>query len=151
MNAREEADLKLERLVDGALRGLPLRRAPEALESRVLAELARRRALPWWQQSFAHWPRVARVAFLAVCCGLSGITLLGGAARALGIGAVGSSLSRPLHQWSTFLAAAAQTMASLVHVIPAAWLYEGAAVAALLYAMLFALGAAAYRALYLNA
>jgi hypothetical protein len=55
-----------------------------------------------------------------------------------------------MQQWSTVLTAAAQTMVSLVHAIPVSWLYEGAAVAALLYVTLFALGAAAYRALYLN-
>jgi hypothetical protein len=150
MNSREEADLKLERLLDGALRRLPLRHAPATLEPRVLAELALRQAVPWWQQSFARWPRVARLAFIAVCSGLSGITLLGGAAMAPGVGAVGGGLSRLMQQWSTVLTAAAQTMVSLVHAIPVSWLYEGAAVAALLYVTLFALGAAAYRALYLN-
>jgi hypothetical protein len=42
-------------------------------------------------------------------------------------------------------------MASLVRAVPPTWLYEGAAVGAVLYALLFGLGAAAYRTLYLKA
>jgi hypothetical protein len=43
------------------------------------------------------------------------------------------------------VAAAAALSGSMVRAIPPAWLYDGAAVAIVLYALLFALGAAAYR------
>jgi hypothetical protein len=41
-------------------------------------------------------------------------------------------------------------VALLARIQPPAWFYEGAAVCALLYAVLFGLGAAVYRALYLQ-
>src|SRR4029079_7311438 len=31
--------------------------APESLLSNVLAKIAAREKLPWWKQSFNHWPR----------------------------------------------------------------------------------------------
>jgi len=57
----------LEREVSRALREVPLRRAPPSLESRVLAEIGRRAALPWWRRSFARWPRPARAGFTVTC------------------------------------------------------------------------------------
>ena len=56
---------KLEAAVHRVLRGLPERKAPAGLEGRVLAELARRAALPWWRKSFAHWPAAIRAGFFA--------------------------------------------------------------------------------------
>ena len=56
----------LERLLDRALHELPSRRAPPTLESRVIRELDRRAALPWWRRSFAHWPLLARAGFLVI-------------------------------------------------------------------------------------
>jgi hypothetical protein len=44
----ENNERKLERLIHETLRELPARQAPSSLENRVLAELARRTALPWW-------------------------------------------------------------------------------------------------------
>src|ERR1700689_4787557 len=81
-----DPDLELERLVNRALRELPVRRAPPGMERRVWNELARRAALPWWRRSFAHWPGPARAVFLAVCIGLSALTFVGGARLVLGFG-----------------------------------------------------------------
>jgi len=53
-------NLTLAKRVDAELRALPLVRAPAALQARVLAELARRQALPWWRQSFRDWPMAAQ-------------------------------------------------------------------------------------------
>jgi hypothetical protein len=143
MKPTDDTDQKLTRLLDRALHALPLRHAPPTLESRVFGELARRVALPWWHQSFACWPRSARTLFFAVCGALNGLAFAGGAWIVAGIGSV-----RAWHQASAVLAATAALSASVVQAIPPAWLYEGAAVAALLYALLFALGAAAYRTLW---
>jgi len=137
---------QVEQLLDRVLRELPLRRAPQTLERRVLSELARRAALPWWRQSFAHWPRLARVAFVAVCGMLSGLTIVGGASLVAGIGS-----ARALSQSFAFIGASGQAVASLVRAIPPAWLYEGVGLATVLYGLLFALGATAYRTLYLDA
>jgi hypothetical protein len=142
---------RLERLLRDTMRGLPARPAPHTLESRVLGELASRAAQPWWRRSFGHWPAVARVGWATVCGALIGITLLEGPwTSALGslqgAGSMGS--------WIWHAAAMAGTVAnlctSLAGVIPATWLSLGLAAAALLYAFLFGLGAAAYRLLYLQ-
>src|SRR5579859_2751463 len=73
-----EAERRLENVIDRALGELPLRRAPAGLEARVLAELSRRAALPWWQQSFTGWPGIARVGFVVMCVVLVGLAFLGG-------------------------------------------------------------------------
>jgi len=75
----------LERLLDRALRELPLRRAPRALETRVIRELERRAALAWWRRSFAHWPLLARAGFLVICGALISAVFLGGATAVTGI------------------------------------------------------------------
>jgi hypothetical protein len=57
----------LETLVGRVLKETPVRRAPSSLESRVLREIGRRAALPWWRRSFSRWPRIARAGFTLVC------------------------------------------------------------------------------------
>lgn len=146
-------DDRLAQVFTHVLRGLPLRRAPETLESRVLAELIRRAALPWWRQGYALWPTVVRAAFIAICSGLIGLTFLGGAwspasSRAVYLAsAAAMSWTRPAAALITWAA----DLAALIRLsVPAAWLYGGMAAAALLYVALFGLGAVAYRALYLR-
>ena len=142
---------RLERLLADTMRDIPARPAPHTLESRVLGELARRASRPWWRRSFGHWPAFARVGWVAACGALIGITLLGGpwttAMGSLqGAGAMGS--------WMRQAAAITGTVgnlgASLLDAVPGTWLLWGLAAAALLYAFLFGLGAAAYRLLYLQ-
>lgn len=150
MNDQEEAELKLERLLDHALRQLPLRRAPLNLEARVFEELARRAALPWWRRSFMQWPKTARALLLGVCTALGSLTIVGGSRIAVGFGAALRPASE-LDRAQALLSAAKDLFATLVGTIPPMWIYEGLALAAGLYVALFALGAAAYRTLYLEA
>jgi hypothetical protein len=150
MNELDEADLKLERLVDQALHGLPPRRAPSNLEARVLEELALQAALPWWKRSFMQWPKAARVLLLGICTALGGLTILGGSRIAIGFGTALRPASE-LDRAQTLLTTAKDLLATLVGTIPPMWIYEGLALAAILYVALFALGAAAYRTLYLEA
>jgi hypothetical protein len=56
----------LEQLVDRALRDQPTPSAPRSLSLRVLAEIERRAALPWWQRSYTHWPLPVRAGFVAL-------------------------------------------------------------------------------------
>ena len=142
---------RLERLLGDTMRGVPARPAPRTLESRVLGELARRASQPWWRRSFGHWPAFARVGWVTACGALIGITLLRGpwtvAAGSLqGAGAVGSWVRQA---WA-ITGMLGSLGASLVDAIPAPWLLLGLSAAALLYAFLFGLGAAAYRLLYLQ-
>jgi hypothetical protein len=135
----------LERLLDQALKELPLRRAPATLQSKVLAELERRAALPWWRRSFGHWPRSARAAFLLLCAALVGVALIGGIAALDEIG------SLPLtHQALAIVTTAADLAALVARYAPPSWVYDLIVLCAVLYGVLFGLGAVVYRTLYLQ-
>jgi hypothetical protein len=142
---------RLERLLDDTMRDLPARPAPPTLESRVLGELARRASQPWWRRSFGHWPAFARVGWVTACGALIGITLLGGPwTAAMGSLQGGGAMGSWIRQAAAITGTVGNLGASLVDAIPASWLLPGLAAAALLYAFLFGLGAAAYRLLYLQ-
>jgi|SRR5271170_4901709 len=151
MNEPTHSEEKLERLLKQELSALPLRRAPRTLEARVFGELARRAARPWWQRSFASWPMVPRVVFVLVCAALIGATFLGGVSAIVGVRSlseVGASLLSWMQPALIVMASVGGLAALLVRVIPPFWLYGGLAVGAMLYVILFGLGAAAYRMLY---
>jgi hypothetical protein len=148
-----DRDQGLERAVDQALKGLPLRRAPSTLESRVIHELQRRAALPWWRASFAHWPAAPRVAFVVICIALVAATILGGVSAFVGVGSLNEMAALALswaHPFLAVLSSAGGVTALLVHIIPPLWLYGAMALGIVLYVTLFGLGAAAYRTLYLQ-
>ena len=138
---------ELERWLQRVLRELPSRRAPGTLQARVLGELQRRAVQPWWRRSFAHWPLPARLAFVAICIGCTGLALLGGDWTVTALGSLGSGAAKtmlPVQQaWGLISAVARRLMSSI-------WLYPALSAAAALYAMLFGLGAVAYRTLYLE-
>ena len=60
---------KLEKMVDRVCKEQPSLGAPATLSARVLAEIERRAARPWWRQSFTHWPLPVRAAFVVACTG----------------------------------------------------------------------------------
>jgi hypothetical protein len=144
MTDRPDSEEELERLVQELLVNAPLRRAPKSLEAAVLAEIARRAALPWWRLSFAQWPAIARIAFVLVSIGLIALTVLASGVREFG--------ATPL-AWAQAVINAASVASGFagmfVRIIPSQWLYLALIVGALLYALLFGLGAFAYRFLYL--
>jgi len=151
MNEPTHSEEKLEQLLQRELSALPLRRAPRTLEARVFGELARRAARPWWQRSFAGWPMGPRVVFVLVCAALMGATFLEGVSAIVGVhsfNAVGASLLAWLQPALVVMASVGGLAALLARVIPPLWFYGGLAVGAMLYVMLFGLGAAAYRMLY---
>jgi hypothetical protein len=131
--------------LDRALRELPLRRAPTSLESRVLRELERRALLPWWRRSFTHWPLAARAAFLVVCAAAAGLAISGGAAAAADVRSLVWA-----REIAALMASGGSLLTLLARIAPPPWLYEGIAVCAVLYAILFGLGAVLYRTLYLQ-
>ena len=148
----------LEDPVGRALRNAPLRRAPPSLETRVLEELARRAALPWWGRSFARWPRLARAGFTAISGAIVAAAFAaswpwapGGAWAGAGAWMSGASIRLPWARSALILVDAVQALdAALVRVVPLEWLYGAMVAGAVLYAVLFGLSAAAYRTLYLN-
>jgi hypothetical protein len=152
MSNHIDSEQKLERALTEALKGLPLRRAPGTLEARVVDELERRAALPWWRVSFTHWPAAARVAFVIVCIALVAATFLGGVFAFVGNRSFNEAAALVLSWVQPFLAvmsSAGGVATLLVRVIPPLWLYGGMALGIMLYLALFGLGAAAYR-LYLR-
>lgn len=149
---KHEAEQKLEQAMNQAFSGLPLRRAPATLEARVVGELQRRAALPWWRVSFANWPMGARIAFVLVCAALVAATILGGASAYLGGKPWNEAFALVLswvHPVLAVMSSAGGLVALVVRVIPPLWLYGGLGLGILLYVTLFGLGAAAYRTLYL--
>ncbi|HLW25131.1 MAG TPA: hypothetical protein VKT22_12295 [Steroidobacteraceae bacterium] len=145
----------MERRVHAALRSLEPVRAPRSLEARVLEAIEQRAAQPWWRTSFARWPRAARVGFVVASLMLvAGAMLLGHAPAAE------SLMTLPAHplaavpgasQAQALLASYLVLRAALEHAVPASWVYFALLASGTLYALLFGLGAAAYRALYLPA
>ena len=149
----ENREQQLERSVHRALRELPARPAPRSLEQRVLAEIARRAALPWWRKSFVHWPVAARAVFIVALAGVVKLVLMGGVWVMAGFDAVQfrAAFATQLGWMEGGLAvvrATADFLDILIRNLPPLWLYGGAAVVALAYAALFGLGAAAYKALH---
>ncbi len=139
-----------EALVNRVLREIPARRAPASLQLRVLEELSRRAALPWWRRGFANWPLAARGAVMALCGAIVALTFFGewagAGARALQeIQLISTSWTHPA---VTAVMSAAGCVALLGRVIPQSWLYGGVAMGTVLYCVLFGLGAAAYHTLY---
>ncbi len=153
MNKHTESEQKLEQVLNQALKGLPPRRAPSTLESRVVKSLARRALLPWWRVSFANWPMSARVGFALISAALVAATILGGVSASLGDRSLNEVSALVLAWMQPFLAvmsSAGGLAALLVRVIPPVWLYGTLGLGILLYVALFGLGAAAYRTLYLR-
>jgi hypothetical protein len=153
MNESSEGERGLERLLERTLRELPLRRAPLTLESRVLAELARRAALRWWRRSFAHWPQAARAAFVSMCVILAWLAFAAGGWTVSGLRSLHEGGVWPMpwaRQAVEVMGIARWLSGELARAIPPDWIYGGLAAGALLYTALLGLGVAAYRTLYLN-
>jgi hypothetical protein len=142
---------KLEASLHRALRRLPDRKAPVGLETRILAEISRRAALPWWRKSFAHWPSSVRAAFfgvsaLAAALLVAGFFVLG---RTSGANQVSGGIATSF-AWLAIardvVAAGRARLGTLIASVPPFWLYGIGGTVALSYAALAGLGAAAYRA-----
>lgn len=144
---------QLEKMVHAALRALPDRRAPATLEARVRAAIEMRVAIPWWHQSWSHWPQWVRAAFLGFCGGLAGLFVFAGIYVQAGFdsaqfhGAVGPALALADRLWNIGRGVAG-FIPLVVRSVPAWWLYGAIAFVAGLYAMLFGLAATAYRTLW---
>ena len=144
----------LEKFIHQTLQALPERRAPRSLEARVLAAIAARQALPWWRQSFTHWPLAARGAFLVFSAVLAA-ALLAGFFRTTGQveTETGSLLAGPLAMVAKIRAISGGVgsfFAVVMRSIPSLWLYSALAFVAALYAAFFGLGAAAYRSFFVQ-
>ena len=152
MNTPPNDAERLERQVDAALRKLPPLRAPSTLESRVLRELARREARPWWRQGFGRWPLAARVLFVPLSAGFVKLaffsvgafgSIVDTAQRSTALGSVGNRWQMLSSMFQTV-----RTVGSLVmQNVPQVWVYGLLGFGLLLYVSLFGIGAAAFRSL----
>lgn len=152
MMPNPENDEKLERLIHRTLRDLPPRRAPHTLEARVLAEISRRAALPWFRKSFGHWPLPARAAFLVLSLGVVKLVLMAAVWVMAGFDTAQflAAVSQPVAWVESGYAIVSAVMGFfeiMIRNIPPLWLYGGVAFVVSLYVTLFGLGAAAYKAL----
>lgn len=152
MNPRDEHNL--ERLIHQTLRELPPLAAPSSLEGRVLAELARRAAQPWWRKSFIHWPLGARMAFFFLSALIVALLIAGLLALTRGEGAQFLSQLGARFAWVSALrdvgAALVDAGVSILRALPPLWLYGGIAFVAGCYVTLMGVGATAWRVFHVN-
>jgi hypothetical protein len=144
----------IERLIGEVLRDQPLRAAPPSLQARVLAEIAQRQALPWWRHSFLHWPLLVRTVFILLSLGIVKLVLTGVMWLITSVRSpVVETIAKPLSWAETSADLFSKTInlaAIVLNAIPSHWLYAGIGVAIALYLALLALGATAYRTLYVS-
>jgi hypothetical protein len=150
---RPAQEAQLERLIGDVLRHQPMRRAPVSLEARVLASIAETEDAPWWRTGFSNWPMAARLAFLVVLLGVAKLTLDLAVWLFSGPTPVTHTVESSV-TWARSTANLFSTLISIGHAllstIPSHWITLALVFAAGMYFMLFALGATAYRTLYMN-
>jgi len=145
MSADHERQDELERQLTRTLRDQPLRRAPDSLERRVLAQLAADAAVTPWRRGFAHWPLAARVAFLAASVGFVKVALAIAVWLSTPLDAHGFSFNLPSQiAWVQTLFTA---IGSVARTVPSLWVHAAIALFAIMYLALFGVGASAYRTL----
>jgi hypothetical protein len=142
---------RLETSIHRILRSVPDRRAPAGLQGRVLAEIARRQALPWWRKSFAHWPAAVRALFFGGSAIVAALVVSGLLLVWYSSGAAGMAGASEPFAWiraaRDFLTSTNSSLHQVYAAIPRLWLFGAAAVIASLYALLGAISATAYRAI----
>jgi hypothetical protein len=137
---------KLERLIGGALREQPLRRAPSSLESRVLAAIESHAVASPWKRGFVHWPLLARAAFILASFGIVKFASLAAGWTASAVDA--SSLVADASSRVSWIKVVASVIFDSLHSLPDSFLWGGFSIVATLYAAFFTLSAIAYRALF---
>jgi len=142
---------RLEASIHRVLRSVPDRRAPAGFQARVLAEIARREALPWWKKSFAHWPAAIRALFFAGSAVAAAVVASAIVLAWRGSGAAGLAGAAESFAWLKAARDMLTSTDSSLHLvfaaIPRLWLYGAVGVVGALYALLGAIGATAYRAI----
>jgi hypothetical protein len=155
MTPMPESHQDLERLIHRTLRDLPARRAPGSIEQRVLAEIARRAALPCGGRSL-RTGRCRPAGFFLLCLGLVILALMGGVWIMAGFDSAQfkEAFAQPFSAVERVLVVAfapsLDSSTSCSGTFPPLWLYGTLVLFASMYAALFGLGAAAYKALLVH-
>jgi hypothetical protein len=155
MNTSQHDADRLAKQVDAMLRKLPPLQAPATLEARVLRELARLEARPWWRQGFGCWPLAARLLFVPLSAGFIklGFLSVGALNSAVSTAQATPLLSSVQTRWQSISGAfeSLRTIGTLViNDVPQLWIYGALGFALFLYASLFGIGAVALRSLALT-
>ncbi len=141
----------LETWAKQALRQMPDRRAPAGLSRRVLAEIQRREAAPWYSHPWMEWSPLAKLAS-AVSLPALGFVVWGTALPALRDAIVSAPMARNAATTLQTASAMGETATSLgragwitvSHVNPS-YLAIGAAIFAVAWFSTLGLGTAAWR------
>jgi hypothetical protein len=142
-----DREKSLERFVDRVLRDQPLQKAPHTLATRVFAEIERREAMSWWQIGFHAWPSSVRVLFAVASLALVAFAIEAPEWLSATVDLdMPASVSRGLALWQAVMTIGS----SLAHGIPGQWVYAILGTIAVMYAVCFGAGAAAYRALVVS-
>jgi hypothetical protein len=155
MNSEPRQD-ELSGRVGRLLHDLPPRPAPATLEARVRRQLAHGVATSAHdfgaRRGFAGWPFWGRFAFVMLSAALSGYSVLDTSWRlaARPFDAAAAMAAAWLQPAVAVMASAGVLTDGLARSVPPAWLSGLAATLVALYTVLFALGAAAYRTLYVE-
>jgi len=141
----------LEKFVDHLCKEQPLRKAPSDLYQRVMREVQLRKALPWWRKSFLHWPLLMQVVFVLAALVTAKLALV--CTDWISENWFASSTvvkeSSSLLQGADAVVTVSNNISShLTHFIPTPWLYGAVAIVAVLYLVLFGVGVATYKTLY---
>lgn len=65
---KHNSENELERWADAEFKQMPLIKAPPGLSDRIMSEIARRSALPWWKQPYYQWNILQRAVFIFASC-----------------------------------------------------------------------------------
>jgi hypothetical protein len=122
----------------------------------VIAEIARRASLPWWQRSFRHWPVAMQTVFVLTALVAVGLMLhvtawsdASHAATQIAAPVSGGlSLLQTIGSlWLSVVTLFNDVGSTLLHRIPGFWLSLGIGALVAMYAMLAGIGVAVYRTL----
>lgn len=142
-----DREKSLERFVDRVLREQPLQKAPHTLAARVFAQIERREALAWWQIGFHAWPSYVRVLFAVTSLALVAFAIEAPEWLSATIDLdMPVGVSRGLALWQALVTIGS----SIANGIPGQWVYAILGTIAVMYAVCFGAGAAAYRALVVS-
>ncbi len=137
-------DPQFEALIQRELNNLPEISAPATLVPRVLDAIRAQAARPWWQQSWAAWPRQIQTASLALLAVVAvALSLAGGWASQ------GTSVPPLAGGWRDAMPALGETLLntalSLFRHAGTTWMLVGLAVVMLMYLTCVGVGTLCFR------
>lgn len=138
-----EPDAKLAAALHAELRKLPPHPAPAHLVANVLAALAAREAVAWWERSWFEWPRAVRQ-LAGAATGVMVATLIAAALLVLNLDSLSAWAASASEAWSV-AGALGNVFALLGRAVPGPALVILGVLVAASYLCAIALGTVFYR------